>query len=120
MNIAVFGGGMIGKAIALDLANDQDCIVTVVDNSDEALEFFRNNENIRTQKIDLTSTGVLTGISGIKQAIMGQDLIINALSDNIGFSVVKPCLEAGRDMVDICFYAEDPFQIGRASCRERG
>lgn len=110
MNIVILGGGMIGKAIAFDLAADTDCIVTVVDNSDNALEFFRNR-NIRTQKIDLTSTGVLTGISGIKQAIMGQDLIINALPDNIGFHVVKTCLEAGKDMVDICFYSEDPFQF---------
>lgn len=110
MNITILGGGMIGKAIALDLAIDTDCIVTVVDVDDTVLEFFRNG-NIRTEKIDLTSMGVLTGISGIKQAIMGQDLIINALPDNIGFNVVKPCLEAGKDMVDICFYFEDPFQF---------
>lgn len=110
MNITILGGGMIGKAIALDLAADIDCIVTVVDNSDNALEFFRNR-NIRTEKIDLTSMGVLTGLSGINKAIYDQDLIINALPDNIGFHVVRPCLEAGKDMVDICFYSEDPFQF---------
>lgn len=110
MNITILGGGMIGKAIALDLATDTDCIVTVVDNSDNALEFFKNS-NIRAKKIDLTTMGVLTGLSGINKAIYDQDLVINALPDNIGFSVVRPCLEAGKDMVDICFYSEDPFQF---------
>lgn len=104
MNIAILGGGMIGKAIALDLATDTDCIVTVVDNSDNALEFFRNR-NIRTVRANLKYS------SEINIAIYDQDLIINALPDNIGFHVVKPCLEAGKDMVDICFYSEDPFQF---------
>jgi len=113
MNIVVFGGGMIGRAIALDLVQDKGCRVTVADVSKRTLDFFRNRRNIGTLKADLTSP------PEIQKAIEGHELVIGALPGEIGFNCIKSCLEAGKHVVDICFSPEDPFLLDQLA-KEKG
>ncbi|MCX8136026.1 MULTISPECIES: saccharopine dehydrogenase family protein [Pyrobaculum] len=43
--------------------------------------------------------------------VKGYDLVINALPGNVAYKASKRALEAGVDVVDISFYAEDPFSL---------
>jgi saccharopine dehydrogenase-like NADP-dependent oxidoreductase len=39
------------------------------------------------------------------------DIIVNAVPGSLGFRTLKWCIEAGKDVVDIAFYPEDPFAL---------
>lgn len=100
--IVVLGAGLVGRAIAIDLAKKFE--VTSVDINDEALQFLAK-QNIGTVKGDLKD---LKSLSTILQPF---DLVIGAVPGFMGFQIVRTVIEAGKDMVDISFFPEDPFEL---------
>src|SRR5690606_29059841 len=100
--ILVLGAGLVGKAMAIDLATSFD--VTAADVNEEALAALQAH-NIKTLKLDFTNHAKLT------EAIQAVDLVIGAVPGFMGFNVVKTVITCGKPMVDISFFPEDPFLL---------
>jgi len=113
MKIIILGVGLVGKAVALDLAADKQFQVAAVDLRQEALEALKDRGLISTEKMDVSHPAEL------KKAIKKFDLVINALPGHLGFKVLKTCLEAGKNVVDLTFGPEDPFELDALAKRKK-
>jgi len=107
--IIVLGAGMIGRAIAIDLASRFD--ITVADISEESLMYLSKKTNqikrlpVGTKLLDVTNETLL------KEAIQYFDLVVCVVPGFLGFQTLKWILEAGKDVVDISFFPEDALQL---------
>lgn len=108
--IVVFGAGLVGSAIALDLRKNFE--ITSVDIHEQALQQLEAR-GIATRHCDLSQPGNIKGIAA------NFDLVVGALPGLMGFEMMKEVIEAGKDMVDISFFPEDPFLLDDAA-RARG
>lgn len=99
----------MGKAMAIDLASSLD--VTAADLTDEALQEVARF-GIKTQKIDFSNLPLLT------TSLQPFDLVVGAVPGFMGFQTVKAVIEAGKNMVDISFFPEDPFQLDELAKRK--
>lgn len=101
--IYVLGTGRVGNAIARDLAEDHR--VTAVDINKEALSRLKKvNGQIYTIKADLNSINFL-------DLLAEADLVVNAVPGFMGFTTLKKIIEAGKNVVDISFFPENPFDL---------
>ena len=106
--ITVLGAGLVGNAIALDLAKHYE--VCSADASGDALAKLQAC-GIRTVQADLTDAAAL------KSAIREADLVVGALPGFLGFEALKCCIEAGKNVVDISFFPEDAFHLDELAKR---
>ena len=53
----------------------------------------------------------LTAGSAIGRCVAGQDLVVGALPGHLGFAAAQYVIEQGKHLVDISFFAEDPFRL---------
>jgi lysine 6-dehydrogenase len=100
--VIVLGAGLVGSAIAIDLNKAFD--VTSVDINDEALNMLAAH-GIKTLNVNLKDN------SAIQNAIKDFDLVVGAVPGFMGFNTVKQVILAGKNMVDISFFPEDPFLL---------
>ncbi len=102
--IIVLGAGLVGNAIALDLAKQFD--VTSADASAEALKKLgEKNPGIRTVQSDLSDKKTLSDL------VKNFDLVVGALPGFLGFEALRTIIDAGKNCVDISFFPEDPFLL---------
>jgi lysine 6-dehydrogenase len=101
--IIVLGAGLVGKVMAIDLAK-AGFNVTSADINDEALRSVQEH-GISIQKIDLADKSTLAS------TLASFDLVIGAVPGFMGFQTAKTVIEAGKNMVDISFFSEDPFLL---------
>lgn len=112
MKIAVLGSGMIGRAIALDLASRHH--VTAFDVSNKNLEILnKKNPRIETQHADLRD------YSNYSQLLSSFDIIVTAVPGFMGYKTLEACITCGKDVVDISFFPEDVLQLDRLA-KEKG
>ena len=109
----VLGGGMVGSAMAMDLAADPAFEVTVADVRPEALERVAARAPVKTLEADLSDPAV------VKRSVAGYDLVLGALASAIGFQTLRAVLESGRDYCDISFMPEDAWELD-ALAKETG
>ena len=100
--IVVLGAGLVGRTIAIELSKDYH--VTAVDANSDQLKNL-SDKKINTLKADLSSD------SEMKKVIKDYDLVIGALPGFMGFKALKSIIEAGKNVVDISFFPEDPFLL---------
>lgn len=100
--IAVLGAGLVGRAIAIDLSNDFD--VTSVDISNDALKTLKQFP-LKVVKADLSDPVQVTSL------VQPFDLVVGAVPGFMGFRIVRTVIEAKKNMVDISFFPEDPFEL---------
>lgn len=110
-NIIILGGGMIGSAIAADLAEDYN--ITIADIDAAKLNEIKSSLTINTIHSDLSV------IKNIKPIVKDFDLVICAVPGFMGFSTLKSVIEAGKNIVDISFFGEDPFELDSLA-KEKG
>ena len=104
VNITVFGAGLVGKAIALDLAERFQ--VTAVDNSKQALENLASrNTSIRLVQADLSNE------SNIFNTIQSADLVVSAVPGYMGYKTLESVIRGGKNVVDIAFFPEDALSL---------
>jgi len=101
--ITVLGAGMVGRAIAIDLAKKHS--VVSADISEESLKKLEKVGNIETILSDLSSK------SNIMDLIKDSDLVVSAVPGFMGFETLKTIIESGKDVVDIAFFPEDTLQL---------
>jgi len=105
MRIVVLGAGMVGGAIAEDLAQEQGMSVMIVDRSQQALEKVKVKAAVKGIKANLQEKGIISSI------VADSDLVISAVPGFIGFTTLRSVIEAGKDVVDISFFSEEPFLL---------
>jgi lysine 6-dehydrogenase len=111
--IAVLGCGLVGAAIARDLARETDLEVTVADANAEALHRVKAQAPIAIREADLSDP------SEIALAVREADAVVGALPGRLGFAMLETVLRAGKSIADISFSPEDPLSLDGLA-RERG
>ena len=112
--LVVLGAGMVGAAIARDLADDAGLRVDVADVRPEALERVAGRaRSLGTVRAELSDP------EAVKRLVGAYDLVVGALPSVIGFRTLRAVIEAGRDLVDISFMPENAVELD-ALARERG
>ncbi|MBI1944773.1 MAG: saccharopine dehydrogenase NADP-binding domain-containing protein [Deltaproteobacteria bacterium] len=109
----ILGGGMVGSAMAMDLARDPGLRVTVVDAREAALTRVRDKHGVAVRRCDLGDP------SAVKSAVADADIVLGALSSVIGLQTLRAVIEAHKPYVDISFMADDALQYD-ALAREHG
>lgn len=101
--IIILGAGMIGSAIAFDLSSMFN--ITVVDIDRNKLLRLSKKFPVKTVQEDISKKNKLAGM------IKSFDLVISAVPGFMGFRTLQNIIEAGKNVVDISFFAEDPFKL---------
>lgn len=101
MSILILGAGNVGEAIAFDLSKDHE--VVLGDADPERLKEL--DEKYGTVNLDATSE------ADVKKEVREHDLIICALPGKFGYDAVRWVIETGKDIVDVSFMPEDPFEL---------
>lgn len=100
--IIVLGAGLVGKVMATDLAKEYD--VSCADRSADALAGAAA-AGLQTVQLDFSNKEAL------QKRIAPYDLVVGAVPGFLGFETARAVIEAGKNMVDISFFPEDPFQL---------
>lgn len=101
--IIVLGAGLVGNAIALDLAKNHD--VTAVDINPEPLKKLFETNCLKTIVADLSDESV------VKNLVKDYDLVIGAVPGFMGFKTVKYVIESNKNIIDISFFPENSFEL---------
>jgi saccharopine dehydrogenase-like NADP-dependent oxidoreductase len=106
MTIAVLGAGMVGRAIALDLANDY--IVTSFDLSETNLDELKSRDaSIKTVVANLSQ------LEEYKNWLEPFDLVVTAVPGFMGYKTLEAVIDAGKNTIDISFFPEDALQLDK-------
>jgi saccharopine dehydrogenase-like NADP-dependent oxidoreductase len=106
MRITVLGAGMVGRAMAIDLASRHD--VTVLDYSQQNLEKLKARNNaIQTQQADLRQT------ENFNNWLQTAELVLVAVPGFMGFETVKQVINCGKNLVDISFFPENALDLDK-------
>lgn len=105
MKVLVLGSGLVGRPIAIDLANDKTLEVTVVDLNKKNLD--KIPDNLPIQKIEKDLSHPEEIISLFKE----YDFVLNAVPGFLGFNTLREIIKAGKNVVDIAFFPENPFEL---------
>jgi lysine 6-dehydrogenase len=106
MTIAVLGAGMVGRAIALDLAKDYT--VTSFDLDGTNLEALKNsNDAIQMVGADLSQ------FEEYKNWLSPFDIIVTAVPGFMGYKTLEAVINIGKNVVDISFFPEDALQLDK-------
>jgi lysine 6-dehydrogenase len=110
--VIVLGGGMVGRAMAIDLAKMHR--VTLCDVNPETLEHAQKKcRELTVQPLDVTRE------KDLRRIINNYDLVINAVPGFLGFRTLKTVIKEGHNVVDIAFSPENTLELD-ALARERG
>ena len=104
MQIAILGAGMVGRAMAIDLAAKYS--VTSFDVSGHALEILtQKNKNIKTIKTDLSD------YPNYETLLKGFDFVISAVPGFMGYLTLEAIINAKKNVVDISFFPENALEL---------
>ncbi len=106
MNIVVFGAGLVGAPMAIDLAKDNDINVTVADIDPGRLRGLEAR-SIATREVDLSDA------AGVERLAGEFDFVLSAVPGFMGFKTLEAVIKAGKNVVDIAFFPEDPFLLDK-------
>ena len=113
MKAMVLGCGLVGKLIAKDLERDSYFQVSVADIDQEKINKITQDSNIDGVKADLSNS------DEIKRIVANQDIIIGAVPGFLGFNMLRSVIEAGKNITDISFMAEDTLSLDQLA-KENG
>src|SRR5437868_2295610 len=104
MQIAILGAGMVGRAMAIDLAGKFN--VTSLDVSGHALEILNQRSTlIKTIKADLSD------YQNYSTMLSGFDMVISAVPGFMGYRTLEAVINAKKNVVDISFFPEDALEL---------
>ncbi|MEO5782695.1 MAG: saccharopine dehydrogenase C-terminal domain-containing protein [Ginsengibacter sp.] len=106
VKIAVLGAGMIGRAIALDLANNFD--VTSIDISENSLNILQNkNSAVKTIQQDLGDH------KNYPELLRPFDFVVTAVPGFMGFKTLEAVILSKKNIVDISFFPENALELDK-------
>lgn len=105
-NIYVLGAGMVGSAMAVDLAKKHQ--VTISDISSEVLLKVQKKEpSLKTEILDVTD------IKSLELKIKDADLVLSAVPGFLGFETLRNIILLGKNTVDISFFPENALELDK-------
>lgn len=103
-NVIVLGAGMVGSAMAIDMAKIHN--VTLTDLSNSVLEKVKQKQNkLATKQLDVTNKEEL------QDTIKHFDLVICAVPGFLGFNTLRAIIEAKKNVIDISFFSENSLEL---------
>lgn len=103
-NIIVLGAGMVGSAMAIDMAKNHS--VTLTDYNQTALDnAVQRCKDLATKKLDVTNK------ENLQKTILPFDLVICAVPGFLGFETLRAIIEAEKNVVDISFFPENSLEL---------
>ncbi len=112
MKVIVLGCGIVGSAMAKDLA-DSGYAVTVTDASTAAFQRVGDHPQIVTQQADLADPVRVSAL------IAPFDVVIGAVPGFMGFRTLETILRTRKNVVDISFFPENALELD-ALAKEMG
>ncbi|MCP4313530.1 MAG: NAD(P)-binding domain-containing protein [Bacteroidetes bacterium] len=103
--IVVLGCGAVGRHMAIDLCKNREYEVISVDINREALEQLAREYPIQIRVEDLSSD------EGVNRAVEDADIVIGSVPQNVGYTMLERVIRAGKNIVDISYFLEDPFGL---------
>jgi lysine 6-dehydrogenase len=104
IKIAVLGAGMVGRAIAIDLAEKHE--VTSIDISLNSLQLLsQKNSAINTLLADVSA------VENYPQLLAEFNFIVSAVPGFMGYKVLEAIIKNKKNVVDISFFSEDALQL---------
>ncbi len=113
MRIIVLGAGLVGGPMAIDLAAEERFEVSVADIDSAALETLAGQAAISPVTRDLSDP------DGVMDLVSKFDFVISAVPGFMGYRTLEAIIRAGRNVVDIAFFPEDPFALDELA-KEQG
>ncbi len=104
MTIAVLGTGMVGRAIAMDLAKDHS--VTAFDLDAVSLDELKQKAPL----IEIVAAD-LSLVNEYTNWFSPFDLVVTAVPGFMGYHTLEAVIKAGKNVVDISFSPEDALQL---------
>jgi saccharopine dehydrogenase-like NADP-dependent oxidoreductase len=111
--IVVLGCGAVGRHMAIDLCKDPSYEVISVDVNQEGLEHLAREHPIQIRVEDLST------VEGVTRAVEGSDIVIGSVPYSIGYAMLERVIRAGKNIVDISYFPEDPFNLDELA-KEKG
>jgi lysine 6-dehydrogenase len=106
MQIAILGAGMVGRAMAIDLAANYT--VTSFDVSDHSLQLLtQKNNSVKTVKADLSN------YSNYHALLKDFDFVISAVPGFMGYKTLEAIIHAKKNVVDISFFPENALELDK-------
>ena len=105
MRVAVLGCGVVGSAVAKDLADHLSAELFVMDINEERAETLAREINSGWMRVNASNYRQLVN------TLNGFDLVIGALPGRLGFNALKAAVEAGVDIVDVSYMPENPLTL---------
>ena len=103
-DIIVLGAGMVGSAIAIDMAKKHH--VTLTDISTSVLDNVKlKHTSLTIQQLDVSNKAEFQSV------IKPYDLVINAVPGFLGFEALKSIIEAEMNVIDIAFSPENLLEL---------
>ncbi len=103
-NVIVIGAGMVGSAMAIDMAKNHQ--VTLTDLNEETLKRVQAKcPELGVQELDVCDKVVLA------ETIQPFDLVICAVPGFLGFETLKTIIESKKNVVDISFFPENSLEL---------
>jgi saccharopine dehydrogenase-like NADP-dependent oxidoreductase len=104
MNIAILGAGMVGRAMALDLAKKHQ--VTSFDINEHNLSVLKGkNPAIHTHNANLQY------YASYETMLRPFDLVVTAVPGFMGFHTLEAVIRAGKSVADISFFPENALDL---------
>lgn len=105
MNVLVLGSGLVGRPMAIDLSKEDSFKVTIADININNLNKIPNDLPIIKTVKDLSDPEQLQDL------LKDFDIVLNAVPGFMGFNTLKQIIMAGKNVVDIAFFPENPFEL---------
>lgn len=103
-NVIVLGAGMVGSAMAIDMAKIHQ--VTLTDISHEVLNKAKKKcDDLLILQLDASNKKEL------QNTIKQHDLVINAVPGFMGYETLKSIIEADMNVIDIAFFPENSLEL---------
>jgi len=99
--------------MAIDLCKDPSYEVVSVDVNREALEHLASEYPIQIRVEDLSTA------EGVMHAVEDADIVIGSVPYSIGYAMLENVIRAGKNIVDISYFSEDPFGLDTLA-KEKG
>ncbi len=103
MRVVVFGGGVVGEAVAWDLTRVSPVAqVTVVDADAARLAQLAARLGVATRRADLRD------VDAVPALVADADVTVGTLPSHLALPLIAQMAERGRRHVDVSFLGEDP------------
>ena len=110
--VIVLGGGMVGSAMAIDMAKKHHVLLTDI-----------NIEPLKKAKVKCNALNILeldvNEVETLKDTIQNFDLVISAVPGFLGFKTLKNIIEAEMNVIDISFFPENSLELNE-SAKKKG